>query len=120
MFFSKLSSHPRETCTGRIDTTGTMGAAISACVASLSPQKQALDDDDAQSDDEQMNPQNPTATFKVGGGISGEFTAEVFLDRTPLTASNFIDLAQSGFYNGLHFHRVSGPPPSPLLSLLQR
>ena len=48
------------------------------------------------------------------------FTAEVFLDRTPLTASNFIDLAQSGFYNGLHFHRVSGPPPSPLLSLLQR
>ena len=23
-----------------------------------------------------------------------------------ITASNFIDLAQSGFYNGLHFHRV--------------
>ena len=71
-----------------------MGAAISACVASLSPQKQALDDD-AQSDDEQVNPQNPTATFKVGGGISGEFTAEVFLDRTPLTASNFIDLRRA-------------------------
>lgn len=26
--------------------------------------------------------------------------------RMPITASNFIDLAQSGFYNGLHFHRV--------------
>ena len=24
----------------------------------------------------------------------------------PLTASNFIDLANSGFYDGLHFHRV--------------
>ena len=24
----------------------------------------------------------------------------------PITASNFIDLAQSGFYNGIHFHRV--------------
>merc|ERR1711976_391403 len=24
----------------------------------------------------------------------------------PLTASNFIDLAQTGFFNGLHFHRV--------------
>jgi len=24
----------------------------------------------------------------------------------PRTASNFIDLAQSGFYNGIHFHRV--------------
>jgi cyclophilin family peptidyl-prolyl cis-trans isomerase len=24
----------------------------------------------------------------------------------PITASNFIDLAKTGFYNGLHFHRV--------------
>ena len=24
----------------------------------------------------------------------------------PITASNFINLANSGFYNGLHFHRV--------------
>merc|ERR1712232_64637 len=27
-------------------------------------------------------------------------------DRVPITASNFIDLCQSGFYNGVHFHRV--------------
>lgn len=27
-------------------------------------------------------------------------------DRVPRTASNFIDLAKSGFYNGLSFHRV--------------
>merc|ERR1711924_519518 len=32
--------------------------------------------------------------------------AEIYLDRVPRTASNFIDLAQSGFYDGLHFHRV--------------
>merc|ERR1712232_1056162 len=31
---------------------------------------------------------------------------EIFLDKMPRTASNFIDLANSGFYNGLHFHRV--------------
>merc|ERR1711988_865208 len=30
----------------------------------------------------------------------------IFLEQMPVTASNFIDLAQSGFYNGLHFHRV--------------
>ena len=36
----------------------------------------------------------------------GTFQAEIFLDRVPRTASNFIDLAQSGFYNGVHFHRV--------------
>jgi cyclophilin family peptidyl-prolyl cis-trans isomerase len=35
----------------------------------------------------------------------GDFTAELYLDRVPRTASNFIDLAQSGFYDGLHFHR---------------
>ena len=27
-------------------------------------------------------------------------------DRVPRTASSFIDLVQSGFYNGVHFHRV--------------
>merc|ERR1712187_1105668 len=29
-----------------------------------------------------------------------------FLDRVPRTASNFIDLCQTGFYEGIHFHRV--------------
>ena len=31
---------------------------------------------------------------------------EVYLDEMPLTASNWIDLAKTGFYNGIHFHRV--------------
>merc|ERR1711871_1930475 len=46
---------------------------------------------------------NPTAVFET---TLGTFSAELYLDRVPRTASNFIDLAQSGFYNGLHFHRV--------------
>merc|ERR1712194_304165 len=36
----------------------------------------------------------------------GVIKVELFLDRVPITASSFIDLAQSGFYNGIHFHRV--------------
>jgi peptidylprolyl isomerase len=36
----------------------------------------------------------------------GKFTIELFEDKTPLTAGNFIKLAQKGFYNGLLFHRV--------------
>jgi len=36
----------------------------------------------------------------------GTFKAEIYMDRVPRTASSFIDLAQSGFYNGIHFHRV--------------
>mmetsp|Transcript_3502 Transcript_3502/g.5684 ORF Transcript_3502/g.5684 Transcript_3502/m.5684 type:complete len:212 (-) Transcript_3502:184-819(-) len=47
--------------------------------------------------------ENPVATFDT---TMGTFTAEIYLDRVPRTASNFIDLAQSGFYSGIHFHRV--------------
>ena len=46
---------------------------------------------------------NPTATFDTS---LGTFTAEIYLDKMPITAKNFIDLASSGFYDGLHFHRV--------------
>ena len=46
---------------------------------------------------------NPIATFET---TEGTIKCEIFLDKMPITASNFIDLANSGFYNGLHFHRV--------------
>jgi len=46
---------------------------------------------------------NPTATCETS---LGTFTVELFVDKMPLTAGNFIKLAQNGFYDGLHFHRV--------------
>lgn len=46
---------------------------------------------------------NPKATFDTS---EGSFTAEIFLKEMPLTAGNFLTLAKSGFYDGLHFHRV--------------
>jgi cyclophilin family peptidyl-prolyl cis-trans isomerase len=46
---------------------------------------------------------NPTATFETS---LGSFTVELFVDKMPITAGNFIKLAKAGFYNGLHFHRV--------------
>ena len=46
---------------------------------------------------------NPTAVFDTS---LGTFKAEIYLDQMPITAQNFIDLAKSGFYDGLHFHRV--------------
>jgi cyclophilin family peptidyl-prolyl cis-trans isomerase len=46
---------------------------------------------------------NPTALFQT---TAGNFTVELYLDKMPTTAQNFIDLANSGFYDGLHFHRV--------------
>jgi len=46
---------------------------------------------------------NPIATFTTS---LGTFQAEIYLDKMPLTAGNFLGLARSGFYDGLHFHRV--------------
>lgn len=46
---------------------------------------------------------NPTATFETS---LGGFSAEIFADQMPVTAANFLKLARSGFYDGLHFHRV--------------
>uniref|UniRef100_A0A7S0A523 Peptidyl-prolyl cis-trans isomerase n=1 Tax=Pyrodinium bahamense TaxID=73915 RepID=A0A7S0A523_9DINO len=46
---------------------------------------------------------NPVAMCKTS---KGTFKAEIYLDKMPITASNFIALAQEGFYNGIHFHRV--------------
>jgi len=46
---------------------------------------------------------NPTATCETS---LGQFTVELFLDKMPITAGNFIKLAGEGFYNGLTLHRV--------------
>ena len=46
---------------------------------------------------------NPTATMETS---MGTFTVELFIDKMPITAGNFVKLAKSGFYDGLHFHRV--------------
>jgi len=46
---------------------------------------------------------NPKAIFNTS---MGSFTAEIFEAEMPITASNFIKLVESGYYNGLHFHRV--------------
>lgn len=36
----------------------------------------------------------------------GDFTAELFEDKAPKTAGNFIALVEKGFYDGIIFHRV--------------
>jgi len=43
------------------------------------------------------------ATFKTS---KGDIKAELMMDKLPITCSNFADLAKTGFYDGLTFHRV--------------
>lgn len=46
---------------------------------------------------------NPIVTFDT---TLGPIRLEIFQDKAPKTAKNFLDLTQKGYYNGLTFHRV--------------
>lgn len=46
---------------------------------------------------------NPHAIIETNTGI---IEVELFSDKAPLTAKNFMDLAKKGFYNNVIFHRV--------------
>jgi len=46
---------------------------------------------------------NPTALLETS---LGNLKVELYTDKMPVTAGNFVKLAKSGFYDGLHFHRV--------------
>eukprot|EP00294_Goniomonas_avonlea_P011866 CAMPEP_0114553318 /NCGR_PEP_ID=MMETSP0114-20121206/7591_1 /TAXON_ID=31324 /ORGANISM="Goniomonas sp, Strain m" /LENGTH=187 /DNA_ID=CAMNT_0001738247 /DNA_START=25 /DNA_END=588 /DNA_ORIENTATION=+ len=46
---------------------------------------------------------NPIVIFNTS---MGSFKAEIYNDKMPLTAGNFLSLVKEGFYNDLHFHRV--------------
>lgn len=46
---------------------------------------------------------NPTVTIETNHGT---IRAELFADKAPKTAGNFVDLVNKGFYDGVIFHRV--------------
>ncbi|HIU47579.1 MAG TPA: peptidylprolyl isomerase [Candidatus Fimadaptatus faecigallinarum] len=50
------------------------------------------------------NAQNPVATITMENGAV--MTAELYPEYAPNTVANFIELANSGFYDGIKFHRV--------------
>lgn len=49
------------------------------------------------------NAQNPIIVWTTS---MGTFKAELFLDKTPITAGNFLNLTRQGFFDGTRFHRV--------------
>jgi len=46
---------------------------------------------------------NPTVTLQTS---LGTMRAEIFQDKAPVTAKNFLTLVQKGYYDGVIFHRV--------------
>lgn len=54
-----------------------------------------------------VTPPNPKVRFTFAlSSATRTVDMEVFLAEMPLTASNFLDLVKSGFYDGLHVHRL--------------
>lgn len=49
-----------------------------------------------------------TGTYYVQIDVKdyGSITAELYADIAPITVENFLNLVDSGFYNGLTFHRI--------------
>jgi len=74
--------------------------ATASCMALRSP---ALARAAIQSRAGRVNMMSTYATFKTS---KGDVKAELFVDKMPITASNFADLSRTGFYDGLTFHRV--------------
>lgn len=46
---------------------------------------------------------NPKVTFET---TMGTFVAEIYQDKVPISAKNFLQYVQDGFLNGTIFHRV--------------
>ncbi|RAV67341.1 peptidylprolyl isomerase [Aerococcus loyolae] len=51
----------------------------------------------------ESNDQNPTATIKT---TLGDIVLTLYPEVAPKTVKNFIELSQSGYYDGVIFHRV--------------
>lgn len=47
--------------------------------------------------------QNPVVVIETN---HGNFEVELFMKESPITAKNFLNLVNKGFYNGLTFHRI--------------
>jgi peptidyl-prolyl cis-trans isomerase B (cyclophilin B) len=46
---------------------------------------------------------NPIVRFSTS---TGDFSAEIFADKAPISAENFLSYVKEGFFDGLIFHRV--------------
>lgn len=84
--------------------------ALAACTGPMAPApsdlpslpSDAIIEDDATVPETPTMP-NPTVTFHT---TLGAIELELYTDKAPLTAGNFLKLAEEGFYTGTAFHRV--------------
>ena len=66
-------------------------------VTPLTPEEQSV------TNPENINTMNPTAIMTTNYGV---IELELFADTMPVTAGNFVTLAEDGYFDGTKFHRV--------------
>ena len=78
----------------RRDSVRVIGALLALAMGSVTAAAKA---------DEATQASPPRVVFSTN---AGELTIELYPDKAPATVANFLDLVESGFYEGLVFHRV--------------
>ena len=61
---------------------------------------------EAQSIEEVKKEEKSNETFVVLNTEKGDIKIKLYMEKAPITAGNFLDLAKKKFYNGLTFHRL--------------
>lgn len=89
-------------------TTLTSSDKTTAPAGAVNDEKENVKNDETSSenknDKENSNMANPKVKVTMENG--GEFIIELYPEFAPKTVENFLKLVNSGFYNGLTFHRV--------------
>ena len=92
-------------CGGRtVSTSGTAsenGAAADSTAAADSAAQNGAD-----AEEQSAVSMEPTHTIDIEVEDYGTITAELYGGAAPRTVENFVNLAESGFYDGLTFHRI--------------
>lgn len=74
-----------------------------ALLLPLVPAAVATAQDEAPASETSETSSNPRVVFET---TKGTFTAEIYEDKAPKTAANFLNYVDAGFYDGTIFHRV--------------
>jgi peptidylprolyl isomerase len=101
---NKLNGAPSNTASKSVDTSDEYQ--LSDATPSTSPADAVPDTTNITTEtmDTATTPaENTTVTLKTS---LGDITLELYTKEMPVTAGNFLSLAQSNFYDGVKFHRV--------------
>jgi cyclophilin family peptidyl-prolyl cis-trans isomerase len=67
---------------------------------------QSIEEAETQTTENQNEVEEVTNPIVIMKTSQGDMKIELFMDKAPVTAGNFLNLTKDGFYDGLTFHRI--------------